>query len=407
MHLGYEKYYDPNTWGLPRHTIAEYAIKKAVDKCNEQRQDFLALEGLQYLKEDVQDDYDERVELIKGMLRHYFYNIAPKVDTGWTPVKVEIGFMVPIPHPDTKEIIWCRCPQCKEKWDKHVDKLAAQIEAEAAAKSRELAEQRAAQRQVEHQFYEAGIDTRAVEPAIITMQGVYDLGTIWKAKEAFQGLPVVYAGRVDALFVDNEGSYWIADWKSTRTVNVDHDEFLELDDQISSYVMSLRKLGLPVRGFIYHEQKKGYPQRPNENKFRRLGRLFSISQNQDTDYDTYLKTVQEEDTEAYEAGLYDEFLEYLKTEGIVFFKRWQVHKSDYQNEQTEYNIGLEALDIIDQGLRIYPSPGRFGCTSCAFRQPCLEQNAGGDYPYMLDTLYERREHYYVRTEPSTETRGGL
>lgn len=355
FHIGYETYYDPTTWHLPRPTIAQLSIKRFVDKCEAQRKAFLDLNDTSYLEDDVQTDYDERVELGKGMLRHYFDNIAPKYDQLFTPVKVEIAFMVIIDHPDTKEVMWCRCDQCAEKWHKH---------------------------------FGTG------NPLDDYLNG----GEYW------QGLPVVYAGRCDMLAVDGEGHLWIFDWKSARVVSIDKEEFLELDDQVGTYVWALRKLGLDVRGFVYHEQRKGYPRVPERNKVCRLGRWYSVNKNQETDYETYLRTVSTEDEDAYKAGLYDEFLTYLREEGVVYFHRWQIHKSQYQCEQIELNVGYEALEIIDPKLRIYPSPGRFGCNSCAFRQPCLEQNAGGDYQYALDTLYEVREHYYVRPEPTTEAR---
>lgn len=266
---------------------------------------------------------------------------------------VEIGFMIPIPNPETGEpVIWCRCNNCFDKWWKHV--------------------------------------TEEMDPSL---------------KEGWQGLPVVYAGRLDMLAEDGNGNYWIFDWKTARTIS-DNDEFLYLDDQIGSYVWALRKLGINVRGFVYHEQRKGYPLPPNKNQNIRLGRKYSVSKNQDTDYDTYLRTVSVEDKEAYEKGLYNEFLQFLKDEGIVYFKRHQIAKSADEIASVEFNIGLEALDMIDPGIRIYPSAGRFGCSFCAFRQPCMEKNAHGDYQYALDTLFERREHYYVRQEASTDSKSG-
>jgi hypothetical protein len=62
--------------------------------------------------------------------------------------------------------------------------------------------------------------------------------------------------------------------------------------------------------------------------------------------------------------------------------------------------------MIDPNLRIYPSAGRFGCSFCAFRQPCLEANSQGDVMFTLEQLFEKREHYYVRQEASTESKGG-
>lgn len=208
------------------------------------------------------------------------------------------------------------------------------------------------------------------------------------------------------LAEDEDGHYWIFDWKTARTISI-NDEFLYLDDQVGSYVWALRRLGLNIRGFVYHEQRKGFPQPPHENVNRRKGCLFSVAKNQDVDYETYLKHITEFDPVALGQGCYDEFLAYLKEEGsVVYFMRHQINKSDEEIASIQLGIGQEALDMIDPALRIYPSPGRFGCTFCAFRQPCLEKNAGGDYQYALDTMFEQREHYYVRNEPSTESKGG-
>lgn len=352
-HTAMEVYYNPETWNWDREVVSQLAIKAFVDKCEEQKQKAVAELGHIYLDGEQEADYAERVELGRGMLDYYFTQIAPQQDVGWKPVKVEIAFMVAIPNPETgEEVIWCKCPQCWEKAAKHY-----------------------------------GWDGSESQP------------------DAWKGLPVVYAGRLDMLAQDDKGNYWIFDWKTARTVAEKYD-FLYLDDQIASYVWALIKLGLPVKGFVYHEQRKGYPQAPKKNKQRRLGCLFSVAKNQDVDYDTYLKTIMEEDKEAYEEGAYDDMLTYLRNEGIVYFMRHQVAKSYEELLSTERHIGLEALDMLEPGLRIYPSAGRFGCTFCAFQQPCLEMNAGSDYQYALDTMFEKRQHYYVREEPSTESKGG-
>jgi hypothetical protein len=351
-HLAMETYYNPETWSWDREIISAYAIKAFTEKCLQQKKKALAATDQVALDPEVEADYAERVLLGQGMLKYYFEQVAPKLDAHLTPLKVEIAFMVPIPHPETGEDVWCRCDNCWKKWfDRFCD---------------------------EPDFH----DNRA----------------------RWEGLPVVYAGRLDALVQDSDGGYWIVDWKTARNVS-QNDEFLYLDDQVGSYPWALWKLGIKVRGFLYHEQRKGYPQPPKKNKARRLGCLFSVAKNQDVDYDTYLATIQAEDAEAYEAGYYDDMLTWLQEAGVEYYKRHQIHKSDNELLEIEQNIGWEALDMINPSIRIYPSPGRFACTYCAFRQPCLEKNARGDYQYALDTMFERREHYYIREEPSTESKG--
>lgn len=352
FHLAMETYYNPDTWNWDREIVAAYAIKAFTEKCMAQKQKALNATNQVALDPDVEADYAERVLLGQGMLKYYFEQVAPTLDKGWHPVKVEIEFMVPIPHPETGDGMWCKCDVC---WNKWFDKFSGEPDFQ---------------------------DNR----------------------RGWFGLPVVYAGRLDMLAEDDAGDYWIFDWKTARNVSKD-DEFLYLDDQVGSYPWALWKLGIKVRGFIYHEQRKGFPQPPKKNKQRRLGCLFSVAKNQDVDYETYLAAIQAEDAQAYEQGYYDEMLTWLQEAGVEYYKRHQIHKSQDELLEIEQNIGWEALDMIDPNIRIYPSPGRFGCTYCAFRQPCLEKNARGDYQYALDTLFERREHYYIREEPSTESKG--
>lgn len=334
-HKAMEVFYEPKSWDWDAEVRAQLAIKAFVDKTNDQRKVFLKNmpEG-QYMDSEVQEDFDERVELGKGMIRYHLERVSPREDGHWKPVRVEIAFQVPIMHPVTGEPLTCSHPTCRH-------------------------------------------------PA---------------------GAPVVYAGRMDALGQDIHGDYWVIDWKTARTLTT-NEEFLQLDDQVGSYPWACRELGLDVRGFIYHEMRKGYPQPPTRNKVQRLGCWFSKNKQQTTSYEMYLETVKAEDTEAYEAGRYDDMLEWLQNEGAtLYYQRFQIMKSDYELDQIGINIGWEALEMIDPSLSIYPSAGRFSCTTCAFRQPCLGKNMGEDYVYTLNTLFERREHYYVREEASTESK---
>lgn len=334
FHRGMEVMYDPKTWDFPINVRAALATKAFVDKTEEQRKKYIAANDNQQPESEIQEDFDERVQLGKGMIKYHVTKVIPREDVHWHPVKVEIAFQVPIMHPETGEPLTCSNSKCRH-------------------------------------------------PA---------------------GAPVVYAGRMDCLGEDNNGDYWVIDWKTARSLSQQSD-FLQLDDQVGSYVWACSVLGLPVRGFIYHEIKKGYPQAPAQNKVRRLGCIFSKNKQQDTNYATYKATVEKEDPDAYKEGLYDDMLEWLRVEGPSYYQRFQIHKSQYEIQQIAKNIGYEALEMINEDTRIYPSPGRFGCGFCAFLQPCLGQNMGEDFHYTLNTLFDKREHYYVREEASTESKG--
>jgi hypothetical protein len=376
-----EVLYEPSTWTWDREVVANLAVSKFVVTCEEQKLAALRAGNQMLLDEEVELDYNERVELGRGMIMFYAKEIHLKEDIGWTPLKVEIPFMVPIPNPETSEpVIWCKCDTCRNRWDTFIISTS---EAKATIASTEARR--------------TGIGT--------TLQPVYSASQLAGWGADWQGLPVVYAGRIDMLAEDKNRNYWIVDWK-TCTSLTSNVEFLYLDDQVGSYVWALTKLGLPVKGFVYVEIKKGFPAPPKENKQRRLGCKFSVSKAQNIDYKTYLSTIMDQDFEAFEEGHYNEFLEWLRNEGPDYHRRYQIAKSYNDLKSIEYNIGLEALDMIDPKIRIYPSAGRFGCNFCAFRQPCMEKNDGSDFQYALDTMFERREHYYVRKEASTESKGG-
>lgn len=380
FHNAMEVKYDPKTWWMDKSIVENAAIQMFVDTCEKQKANYLDEKNIHnFQDEDVEKDFNERLHLGIGMLKYYFKDVAPTYDAHLKPVQVEVEFLVPIQNPDTQEYLFCTCTRCQktiQEWfDQEYDRLPPAGEPGAVEAEAALLEQR-----------------------------------FWLLD---QGLVVVLAGRLDMLAEDNYGQYWIVDWKTAARLSrgdvsgQDHDEFLDLDDQIGSYVMALRrKLGLNVRGFVYVELKKAFPEPPQRNSSQRLGRWFSVNKMQSVDYDTYLKTVSTEDTKAYEAGLYNDFLEYLKQSGERFHGRYQIAKTDEELEEIERNLFAEASDMVDPNLRVYPSAGRFSCGFCAFRQPCLEKNRQGDFQYMLDTLFEKRDKHYWVKELSTEKQGG-
>ena len=380
FHAAMEVLYQPETWKFPREIVLNSAKETFVEVCEKQKAKFLEGSGAQYItNEETEEDYNERLHLGLGMLDYYTTKVAPIYDAHLFPIRVEVEFLVPIQNPDTGEYLWCHCKRCMktiEEWfEQQYEKLPA-----------------------------AGTDG-AVEVEVALHQQRFDL--------IESGLPVCLAGRIDLLAEDEHGDYWIVDWKTAARLargdasGQDRDEFLQLDDQIGSYVMALRrKLGLNVRGFVYVELKKAFPEPPHRNAQVRKGCMYSVNKQQAVDYDTYVETVKENDTAAYEAGYYDDFLEWLKEEGPRFHNRYQVHKSDDELEEIERQLFAESSDMCDPNLRIYPSPGRFSCGFCAFRQPCLETYQKGDPQYLLDTLFDKRDKHYWVKEASTDSQGG-
>jgi len=354
-HKAMEVYYDPKTWGWDAELRQASAIAAFEEMCEKQKAKAL-IESMS-LDADVEADYNDRVDLGVGMLRYYFSDVAPVVDKGWKPIYVEVGFMVPIPNPYTgEEAIWCKCDQCWGRWH------------------------------TQNSGWHPGMEIPEYDPV---------------DRANFKGLPVVYAGRIDMMAEDEQGNYYLFDWKTAARLMENH-EYLYLDDQIASYCWAMWILGIDVKGFIYHEQRKAYPIPPKKNKQQRLGCWYSVSKSEPYEYELYKKTVEEGDPQAYAQGLYNDMLMHLQSANARFHNRFRVIKSPDEFAEIGRNIGLEALEMTDPNLALYPSPGTFKCSFCSFQTPCMEKNTGGDYQYALDTMFEQREAYYVRNEPSTD-----
>lgn len=389
FHEAMERLYDPETWS---DWDMAYALAKVAfaQKTREQLKAYEASQGP--ADAEVKKDYDERVELGFSMLHHYFKQVMPKYDTDYTPRFVEVKFEVPIFDPDTKKQLWCKCDNCFRRWKNSPQGIEHHDEW---------------QNTFFRKLCESGTD-RDYARKLCADSAYY-------REHHWDGLPVTYGGRVDCLMEDKYGYYWVFDWKTAARISGDEnesgpwgggDDHLLWDEQITSYVWALQvQLGLPIAGFVYVEIKKAKLEEPEPMKSRRLGRLYSTNKQNSYDADLYEKIVAENDTAAYEEGLYGDFITHLR-ENVTLHKRHQVHRNQTELDNAARYIYQEALDITDPHLRIYPSPGRFACTTCAFAQPCLAVNQGEDVEYLLDSMYDKRKyHYYEDAELSTDKTG--
>jgi len=370
FHAAMEEYYkfylglfvnpDPNA-------ALQLALAKFKQVTEEQRAKFVKLNH--GIDPETAADYDDRVNVGVGMLKYYFGHVAPIYDKGLKPLKVEIKFEVPISNPDSGEQdLWCKCDHC---WRRYKKSYAAWTEDQ-------------------------------------------DYATDWEVhKRSWRGLPVTYGGRLDILMEDEQGRLWIGDWKTAMRLSGTEasDEYLWNDDQITRYVWALRLIGLNVAGFIYAEIKKAVPEEPEPLKSVRLGRAFSVSKQMNTNAKLYEDTVKENDPGAYALGLYDDFIAYLREEGPQFHRRHIIHRNAEECRQAGINIWMEAKEMTNPDLFIYPNAGRFHCkgfspsSGCAFWEPCLGKNRGEDYQYSLDTMFQKLDrHYWEDAPPSTDKR---
>src|SRR6185369_15813386 len=301
FHKAMEHWFDPNAWGVDDASRELETLRVFMLECERQKKEYLAkirAQGINEFEEmnpEVEADYNERVELGQAMLQNMF-KVSYEIDAEYRPVGVETSYEVPIvlrapngPFDSSATVIWCKCHRCWSKW-------------KASAEG------------IKHHDTWQEVNWKRIhaENPSINDEAHY-------REEVWQGLPVTLGGRIDAIFQDRHGRYWIVDWKTAARLSTGDpgaaDDYLYLDDQITSYCYALWLLGIDVAGFIYHEIKKVMVIEPEPMKQRRKGLLFSTSKSAGFDYETYKKVVEENDPGMFAEGGYDEFLQYLKEEG--------------------------------------------------------------------------------------------
>jgi hypothetical protein len=337
FHSAMEEIYNPETWFLTTaHDKLRLAKQVFELECEKQRKQYLKDTGLIRLDREGQDDYNERIKLGHGMLEYYVFNVHAKQDHWLKPVKVEIEFDVPVTDEYGYTLHCFNSPQCG---------------------------------QIHSNVIDVDYDGNVIDNNFVT-----------------------HGGRVDCLVEDIiHGGYWVFDWKTAAELRAT-EELLELDDQLNTYLWALRdKLQIDIRGFVYVEIRKAYPQPPKELKRPRNGCSFSTDKRQPTIPELFIKTIQEEDYDAWNSGYYDEFIHWLRTDkdAAKFHQRFEIRKTPLELINVGLNIAEEAADMIDSNLRMYPSTGRFSCPSCAFKSPCRMKFEGSDYVYTLDTMFRK------------------
>jgi hypothetical protein len=77
------------------------------------------------------------------------------------------------------------------------------------------------------------------------------------------------------------------------------------------------------------------------------------------------------------------------TQGRLF-RRTRIPRTRAEIEAVGGQIALEAMDMIDAQVRIYPNASDAHCPGCPYRTPCLAMVAGLDPTPVLESAYRRR-----------------
>lgn len=237
-------------------------------------------------------------------------------------------------------------------------------------------------------YVEIEFNIPIVWPPEVEYPGIRDVhfGVNHEGYLTYNGEVVYYQGRIDMIAQDREGRYWIVDHKTAARLT-DTTEFLELDEQMKSYAWAARLvLGIDIKGVVYSEHVKGYPQPPQELTRPYKGRWLSTNKQQDTSLELFLEALK---VTGEAPELYADYIYFLQQEGRQYIRRTPVNFSVTELDNLGRQIAFEAVDMLGDPFT-YPSPDKFSCKWCDHRTLCLAMNDGSDTEYIKQTYYVSR-----------------
>ena len=205
-------------------------------------------------------------------------------------------------------------------------------------------------------------------------------------------------GTQDAIIQDLEtGQFGILEHKTAIQIGEEYHRKLEKDEQCTTYMYAgereaqIHDLEYDKISFVlYNALRKSYPKPPTRLK----NGMFSVNrQTESTTIDMLEHFIEQEGIQVIVDS--DEklqgYVNYVREAGDKqFIERNYVRRNKAEIESCGERIYMEAADMLDPNVRIYPNPtGEWSCLGCTFRAPCIARDDGSNYKMLLDDGFER------------------
>jgi hypothetical protein len=227
------------------------------------------------------------------------------------------------------------------------------------------------------------------------------------------GRPIRYQGRLDLLASDEHDRFWVVGHRLVDRFTAIGDLLLDEELVAAGWAVERSYPGMRVAGTVHNELRidpagpthRGGNQHPPEPPQplpaqgwrRRLRRPVpshqrGIPQHEASGGGRSLPYHRRRFVQAGAARA-----EAVTTQGNQLFRRTQVRREPAELQDMGARLAAEALDMVDPGLRLYPSPSPEHCGGCQFVAPCLAMEQGGDVEAVLAAGY--RDRGPERVEP--------
>lgn len=204
----------------------------------------------------------------------------------------------------------------------------------------------------------------------------------------------VYSGTIDRIVYDPKlEMLWVLDYKTARMFNTQH---FQIDSQVTTYCWVAQQLyDIPVAGMIYAQHLK------KEIKLPRVlnsGKM-STAQNQVTSsllYAEQMQNVYGSVTDAPEdiLAFYKDLRSREDDRQDVFIRHDYLQRSERMCQSEGQKILLEAQDMMNRDLPLYPNPSRDCVNMCSFNSACVSFDDGGHYQDELTLNFTTRPRSY-------------
>ena len=216
---------------------------------------------------------------------------------------------------------------------------------------------------------------------------------------------VTYSGTIDRVVRDELGTIWLLDYKTAAQFDTAK---LEQDPQVSAYMLAAREIfDLDVAGMVYIQFKKAFPVEPELLKSGK----FSTNKTQKTSYSLYKEALNNLYGDRVEwRKEFPEYVKYLNyladqesNDGDKFIRYDKVERWGNHLDSVKEQILMEAREMTDVNLPIYPNPTKDCSWDCPFRTACLAKDDGSDYQSIIDSLFttesiEERNSYRFKED---------
>lgn len=198
------------------------------------------------------------------------------------------------------------------------------------------------------------------------------------------------SGRIDAIVEHPDGSWWLIEHKTARSISPQLTGFYALSDEQSGlYVYAAEeKYQHPIEGVLYNLLRKKAPVWPETL----VNGGLTVRKNIDTTAAVYRQALTAAGIEHPEQSGYGEILRILEDKGNKFFYRDHVFRTKHEIKDLLTRFYHISHEMYDDPV-IYPTPDMMKCPRCPFNPVCLAMASGADWQSILSVKFRPREDY--------------